>query len=788
MKKMFFLFTLSLLLVGMAWGQGLEDFTNSNASSGYATSSFVGNNDITWSYVESRDENGDANNSGIVGKALMLRQVSDNSAVSSSTIGGGIGDFSVKLYKGFTGGGNRQVELFINGVSKGKSTLFDDFDEHIFAVNGINIAGDITIEIKNITSKQVIVDDISWTAFASSTPMISVIPATLTDFNYEHNSGPSAEQSFVVSGLNLTHDISISAPADYEISEGTAGSFAHTDPIVLTQASGTVESTTIYVRLKAGLDIGDYNDQYITATSTGADDKSVTCSGEVTTPDAPAAPVATAASAITDASFTANWDAVTGATGYYLDVYTKIAGANATDLFISEYVEGNTGNNKYIEIFNGTGNTVDLTAYSLGKQSNGSGDFGTPVALIGTLANGEVYIFAHSSADMYTAAVNQTSGSYPIDFNGNDCVALYNNDVQIDVVGVVNQTADWGKDVTLVRKSTVSSPTTSFSIDDWDSYDANTVSYLGSHTMAGGTSSTYLTGFENKNVDNVLTYNIPGLDPETTYYYVVRAKDLYDQFSGNSNEIEATTLATTSQVVIYDDGTASGATIIEGGAIPGSLLGPDTGQPAVIYTISTTGIHDVLVNRPSSYGVVDWYCWLITPGALLLEGNVNSSNSSYLFENVDFDAKGDVVVILNDNSTLPVELSSFTAVFTANNNVMLTWVTQSETGVLGFYVYRNTDNDLANALQVSPLIDATNTADQKVYVYKDQELNLADTYYYWLMVSDINGSESFHGPIHVKYEGENPEVPEIQAVTELKQIYPNPFNPNTTISYSLAAT
>ncbi|MFA5666897.1 MAG: lamin tail domain-containing protein, partial [Candidatus Cloacimonadaceae bacterium] len=783
MKKMFFLFTLSLLLVGMAWGQGLEDFTNSNASSGYATSSFVGNNDITWSYVESRDENGDANNSGIVGKALMLRRVADNSAVSSSTIGGGIGDFSVKLYKGFTGGGSRQVELFINGVSKGKSTPFDDFDEHIFAVNGINIAGDITIEIKNITSKQVIVDDISWTAFASSTPVISVIPATLTDFNYEHNSGPSAEQSFAVSGLNLTHGISISAPAAYEISEGTAGSFVHTDPIVLTQASGTIESTTIYVRLKAGLDIGDYNDQYITATSTGADDKIVTCSGEVTTPAAPVAPVATAASAITDASFNANWDSVNGATGYYLDVYTKTTGASATDLFISEYIEGG-GYNKAIEIYNGTGSAVDLSDYSLKKQTNGSGDFGNELILSGTLEPNGVFITAHSSANATILALADDTNQSVVNFNGNDAVALYYQGNQIDVVGVVDQVAMWGEDTTLVRKATVNSPTTAYNAGDWDEYPIDTLDYLGSHTMAGGTSSTYLTGFENKNVGDVLTYNITGLDPETTYYYLVRAKDAYDQLSGNSNEITVTTLAATSQIVINDDGTATGAIVTEGGDIPDSLLGPDTGFPAVIYTISATGIHDVLVNRPSSYGVVDWYCWLITPGALLLEGNVNSSNSSYLFENVDFDAKGDVVVILNDNSTLPVELSSFTAVFTANNNVMLTWVTQSETGVLGFYVYRNTDNDLANALQVSPLIDATNTADQKVYVYKDQELNLADTYYYWLMVSDINGSESFHGPIHVKYEGENPEVPEIQAVTELKQIYPNPFNPNTTISYS----
>ena len=42
----------------------------------------------------------------------------------------------------------------------------------------------------------------------------------------------------------------------------------------------------------------------------------------------------------------------------------------ATDLFISEYAEG-SGTNKYIEIFNGTGQDVDLSNYQLWKVTNG---------------------------------------------------------------------------------------------------------------------------------------------------------------------------------------------------------------------------------------------------------------------------------------------------------------------------------------------------------------------------------------------------------------------------------
>ncbi|SHJ97224.1 T9SS type A sorting domain-containing protein, partial [Aequorivita viscosa] len=153
---------LMFFAASIGWAQGLEDFTNSNAGGGYSTNSFIGNNEITWSYVESRDDNG---TTGVTAPALMLRRVADESKVTSSLIPNGIGDFSVKLYKGFTGGGDRQVELFVNGISQGTSTAFDDYDEHIFTVSGINIEGDFTIEIRNTTSKQVIVDDITWTAF-----------------------------------------------------------------------------------------------------------------------------------------------------------------------------------------------------------------------------------------------------------------------------------------------------------------------------------------------------------------------------------------------------------------------------------------------------------------------------------------------------------------------------------------------------------------------------------------------------------------------------------------------
>ena len=170
--KHFYFIILTFLTFNFTHGQGLEDFTNSNATNSYSDGSFEGNNGITWSYIASRNGNNDSNASGIELPALMLRRASSGSKITSSAISGGISNFSMKLYKGFTGGGDRQVELFINGVSMGTSTPFDDFSEYTFSVDNINISGSIEIEIVNTTPKQIIIDDISWTGFSTSCSVV----------------------------------------------------------------------------------------------------------------------------------------------------------------------------------------------------------------------------------------------------------------------------------------------------------------------------------------------------------------------------------------------------------------------------------------------------------------------------------------------------------------------------------------------------------------------------------------------------------------------------------------
>lgn len=57
------------------------------------------------------------------------------------------------------------------------------------------------------------------------------------------------------------------------------------------------------------------------------------------------------------------------------------------DLFFSEYIEGSS-NNKALEIFNGTGAAIDLSAYSIQMFFNGSVSAGLTINLTGLLRLG----------------------------------------------------------------------------------------------------------------------------------------------------------------------------------------------------------------------------------------------------------------------------------------------------------------------------------------------------------------------------------------------------------------
>lgn len=162
-------------------------------------------------------------------------------------------------------------------------------------------------------------------------------------------------------------------------------------------------------------------------------------------------------------------------------------GGDATELFFSEYIEGSS-NNKALEIANFTGASVSLSGYSLMKQTNGAGSWGSELTLSGTVANGDVYVVANSSATAtVTGQADMTSGSGSMTFNGNDPVGLFKNGTLIDVIGNFNGgSTNFAKDQTLVRNATVTSPNVTYTTSEWAVNSQDDFSNLGSHTMNGG--------------------------------------------------------------------------------------------------------------------------------------------------------------------------------------------------------------------------------------------------------------------------------------------------------------
>ncbi len=175
----------------------------------------------------------------------------------------------------------------------------------------------------------------------------------------------------------------------------------------------------------------------------------------------------------------------TSASSNIISVTTNSSGTGtATDLLFSEYIEG-SGNNKALEIANNTGSSVNLSAYTIKKQTNGAGSWSTGLALTGTLTTGSKFVIVNSSISsscFSTSSANISTTATELTFNGNDAVGLFKNGVLIDIIGTFNGgTANFAVDVTLRRKSTVTSPSTTFNLSSqWDSYTTDTCGNLAS--------------------------------------------------------------------------------------------------------------------------------------------------------------------------------------------------------------------------------------------------------------------------------------------------------------------
>ncbi len=162
---------------------------------------------------------------------------------------------------------------------------------------------------------------------------------------------------------------------------------------------------------------------------------------------------------------------------------TTDQGASSTnEIFISEYVEGSS-NNKALEIANFTGNSINLSSYTIARDVNSNGAYGAALQLTGTLATGNVHVISRGNASAATVALaDQISSGDAMSFNGDDPVGLFKNGVLIDIFGNFGGTNNFAN-ATYRRKQTVINPTTVFDLTgEWVTSTIDDISDLGSHS------------------------------------------------------------------------------------------------------------------------------------------------------------------------------------------------------------------------------------------------------------------------------------------------------------------
>lgn len=169
------------------------------------------------------------------------------------------------------------VTVNVGGISYSPASITLTATSTDYTFTGSN-SGSIMINWAQTSSKALYLKAIEVTYSAGATPTITTpSPTSINTFaSLLGNASPS--QTFSVGGSNLTADLVVTAPTNFEVRENGIGSYASS--VSFTPASGTVDPKTIEVRIAGSASAGSVSGNVV-CSSTGAGSKNVAVSGEV---------------------------------------------------------------------------------------------------------------------------------------------------------------------------------------------------------------------------------------------------------------------------------------------------------------------------------------------------------------------------------------------------------------------------------------------------------------------------------------------------------------------------
>ncbi|HMN05626.1 MAG TPA: PKD domain-containing protein [Flavobacteriales bacterium] len=259
------------------------------------------------------------------------------------------------------------------------------------------------------------------------------------------------------------------------------------------------------------------------------------------------APVATAATGISDDGFTANWNAVSGATEYYLDVSTSPTfGTPGAHVVGWNFSDNNTTADSGIPA--NASKTISTTStgtptYTGGMISNNGWNAGngTKYWMIDLVTTG------HS--DLTLSSVQRSSNTGPKNFKVQFRIGATGpwHDVPGASVTVADNTTTGVLNNIALPAACNNQPqvflrwimTSNTSVNNGTVVAGGTSRI--DNISVNGTEHNFVPGYENLSVSGT-SQAVTGLDPETTYYYRVRANTGCEN-GPNSNVISVTTAA-----------------------------------------------------------------------------------------------------------------------------------------------------------------------------------------------------------------------------------------------------